>query len=97
MYNAPLSELNRSPAAQIVAKLAADSGLFLTHFEHRHHLSFPSMWLPDNRPDLDGEVKWVGGSLKEHKYLHFRYDQPLGSLSTSQWLALGIGFCYGYL
>lgn len=79
MYNAPLPELNRSPAAQIVAKLASDSGLFLTHFEHRHHLAIPSMWLPENRPDLDGDVTWVGGTLKEHKYLHFRYDQPLGS------------------
>ncbi len=79
MYNAPLHELNRSPAAQVVTKLAASSGLFLTHFEHRHHLTIPAMWLPEDRPDLDGEVRWKAGTLKEHKYLHFRYDQPLGS------------------
>ena len=42
MYNVPWPELNRSPAAQVVAKLAVDSGLFLTHFEHRHHLPLPS-------------------------------------------------------
>ena len=83
MFNCPTEELNRSPAAQVVASLASASGMFLRHFEHRHHLSFPDRWIPSNRPDLSGETKWVNGVLKEHKYLHFRYDQPLGSFHPS--------------
>jgi hypothetical protein len=83
MHNVPILELNRSPAAQTVGKLASASGLFLTQFEHRHHLSTPPIWLPEDRPDLAGEVEWKNGVLKEHKYLHFRYDQPLGSFHPS--------------
>ena len=56
MHNVPILELNRSPAAQTVGKLASASGLFLTQFEHRHHLSTPPIWLPEDRPDLAGEV-----------------------------------------
>ena len=96
MYNIPLVELQRSPSAQIVGKLAEDSGLFLTHFEHRHHLPLPSTWLPPDRPDLEGELSWRGGVLKEHKYLHFRYDQPLGSLHPghrAKWTAHEL--CHG--
>lgn len=96
MYNVPWPELNRSPAAQVVAKLASDSGLFLTHFEHRHHLPLPSMWLPEDRPDLAGSLEWRGGVLKEHKFLHFRYDQPLGSLHPghrAKWTAHEL--CHG--
>ena len=96
MYNVPWPELNRSPAAQVVAKLAVDSGLFLTHFEHRHHLPLPSMWLPEDRPDLGGGLEWRGGVLKENKFLHFRYDQPLGSLHPghrAKWTAHEL--CHG--
>jgi hypothetical protein len=96
MYNVPLVELQRSPSAQIVGKLAEDSGLFLTHFEHRHHLSPPPSWLPTDRPDLAGELSWQGGILKEHKYQHFRYDQPLGSLHPghrAKWTAHEL--CHG--
>ena len=96
MYNVPWPEVNRSPAAQVVAKLAVDSGLFLTHFEHRHHLPLPSMWLPEDRPDLAGSLEWRGGVLKENKFLHFRYDQPLGSLHPShraKWTAHEL--CHG--
>lgn len=96
IVNAPDHELNRSPAAQVVGALAARSELFLTHFEHRHHLSPPSYWLPEDRPDLDGEVRWARGELKEHKFLHFRYDQPLGSLHPShraKWTAHEL--CHG--
>jgi hypothetical protein len=77
--NAPDFELWRSPAAQMIGDLAQKSSLFLTHFEYRNHLSIPLHWMPDHRPDLDGEVRWKNGQLKEHKYLHFRYDQCLGS------------------
>jgi hypothetical protein len=77
--NAPNFELFRSPAAQAIGDLSNKSSLFLTHFEYKNHLSIPVLWLPENRPDLDGEVKWSNGHLKEHKYLHFRYDQSLKS------------------
>lgn len=79
IINAPNEELNRSPAAQVIGAQAAKSELFLTHFEHRHHIEPPSYWLPQDRPDLDGSLRWQRGALKEHKFLHFRYDQPLGS------------------
>lgn len=94
--NAPDIELNRSPAAQVIGAHARVSSLFLTHFEHRHHLSLPSNWLPQNRPDLDGEVRWQRGTLKEHKFLHFRYDQPLGSFHPghrAKWTAHEL--CHG--
>ena len=96
MYNVPIRELNRSPAAQVVGQLATASGLFLTHFEHRHHLPPPPLWIPEDRPDLSGEVAWKNGVLKEHKYLHFRYDQPLGSFHPShraKWTAHEL--CHG--
>lgn len=83
MHNCPAEELHRSPAAQVVTRLAAASGLFLRHFEHRHHLTFPPQWIPRDRPDLSGETLWKNGELKEHKFLHFRYDQPLGSFHPS--------------
>ncbi len=79
ILNAPEHELSRSPAARLVGDLAERSGLFLTHFEHRLHLEGPEQWLAQNRPDLWGTPEWRGGRLVEHKYSHFRYDQPLGS------------------
>jgi hypothetical protein len=88
--NAPDFELFRSPAAQAIGDLASKSSLFLTHFEYKNHLSIPLQWLPEHRPDLDGDIKWANGQLKEHKYLHFRYDQPLGSFHPghrSKWTA----------
>ena len=77
--NAPESELNRSTAAQTIAQLASKSGLLLSHFEHRFHWPIPSEWGPANRPDLTAGPEWFGGVLKEHKYRHFRYDNPVGS------------------
>jgi len=94
--NAPDVELNRSPAAHVIGAHAQASSLFLTHFEHRHHLPAPSYWLPQDRPDLDGEVRWQRGALKEHKFLHFRYDQPLGSFHPghrAKWTAHEL--CHG--
>ena len=96
IINAPNEELNRSPAAQVIAQLSKHSGLFLTHFEHRHHLELPSYWIPENRPDLTGDLRWNRGVLKEHKYLHFRYDQPLGSFHPghrAKWTAHEL--CHG--
>ena len=77
--NAPDHELARSPAATRVGHLAAASGLMLSHFEHRAHLPAPPDWIPEDRPDLAGTPAWRGGLLVEHKYQHFRYDNPIGS------------------
>lgn len=77
--NAPAVELDRSPAARRVGHLAAASGLLLSHFEHRAHLPPPDAWVPSDRPDLLGTPTWQGGRLVEHKYAHFRYDNPVGS------------------
>jgi hypothetical protein len=98
IVNAPDEELNRSPASQVMAKLAEQSELFLTHFEYRHHLALPTQWIPTDRPDLTGEVRWKRGVLEEHKYLHFRYDQPLGSFHPghrAKWTAHEL--CHGLL
>jgi len=77
--NMPEAETLRSPTAQTIGELARSSGLFLSHFEHRHHLELPGHWVPEGRPDLSGEAHWKGGHLVEHKYRHFSYDNPIGS------------------
>ena len=79
IVNAPDAELWRSPAAARVGRLAARSGVFLTHFEFRRHLSMPDHWVPPERGDLFGEPYWQGGRLVEPKYGPFRHDDPLGS------------------
>lgn len=76
---APDHELARSSAAEAVGRLASASGLRLSHFEHRVHLPLPEPWRPLDRPDLDGAPVWQAGALVEHKYAHFRYDDPVGS------------------
>jgi hypothetical protein len=77
--NAPADELLRCPAARRIGALAHESELLLSHFEHRHHLPVPDHWLPVGRPDLVGSPSWRGGYLCEHKFTHFRYDNPVGS------------------
>ena len=79
--NAPTEELLRSPAARRIGELAHQSGLLLSHFESRHHLPLPEHWIPVGRPDLVGNPEWRGGHLREHKYTHFRYDNPVGSFN----------------
>ena len=76
---APDAELTRSPAADRVAELALESGLFLYHFEHRAHLPLADDWLPHNRPELADPPAWHRGVLPEPKYQSFRHDLPLGS------------------
>jgi len=76
---APDHELAQSGAASVVGELARASGLRLAHFEHRVHLPLPEPWRPGGRPDLEGAPVWRGGTLVEHKYAHFRYDNPVGS------------------
>ncbi|MEE2645359.1 MAG: hypothetical protein VYD19_10535, partial [Myxococcota bacterium] len=81
--NAPEVELRRSPAAAKIGTLAARSGLFLTHFEHRRPLPLPDGWLIGEGAGEAASLRWSGGKLKEDKFLHFRYDQPLGSFHPS--------------
>ncbi len=93
---APDAELNRSPAAALIGRLAADSGLLLSHFEHRHHLPGPDDWIRDDRPDLAGVPVWRGGRLVEHKFQHFRGDNPVGSFHPghrAKWTAHEL--CHG--
>ena len=81
--NAPEEELNRSTAASRVGALASASGLFLSHFERRHHLELPEAWLAQDRIDLLGHAHWHRGKRVEPKYTYFRYDSPLGSFHPS--------------
>lgn len=70
----PRHELLRSPAARRVGRLAAASGLFGAHHEHRVELEPPADWLPEGRQDLRQLVTWNGGILPERKYQIFRHD-----------------------
>jgi hypothetical protein len=79
LENAPARELERTPVSRRIGELAAASGLFLSHFEHRIHLPLPEHWLPEGRPDLGGAASWQGGVLAESKYQHFRHDSMVGS------------------
>lgn len=81
IYGAPDVDLERSPAAQVIARLAAASGLSMAHYEHRHSLEVPEAWLPADRPDLAATSDWVQGVLPEHKYANFRNDTLIGSFN----------------
>ncbi len=77
---APEIDYLRSPAAARVGALAADSGLFLFHFEHRAHQAIPEAFLPDGAdPDAGAPPAWVDGRLPEAKYHSFRHDLLVGS------------------
>ena len=96
IINAPEEELNRSTAASRVGALAHASGLFLSHFERRHHLELPEAWLAQDRIDLLGQAHWHRGKRVEPKYSYFRYDSPLGSFHPShraKWTAHEL--CHG--
>lgn len=93
---APDFELNRSPAATVVGHAAAASELFLAHYEYRRVLPAPQHWLPENRPDLEGEREWQAGILPENKYSSFRNDLMLGSFHPNhraKWTAHEL--CHG--
>lgn len=92
----PDAEHHRSPAAERVARLAARSGLLLSHFEHRVRLPLPDMWLPQGRPDLGDVPGWQGGTLPEPKYQAFRHDLLIGSFHPghrAKWT--GHELCHG--
>jgi hypothetical protein len=93
---APAWELSRSPAAAGVGRLAAESGLFCFHFEHRVRLPLPEHWVPDGRPDLGDAPGWQAGVLAEAKYQAFRHDLLLGSFHPghrAKWTAHEL--CHG--
>lgn len=93
---APSWELSRSPAAAEVGRLAAESGLFCFHFEHRVRLPLPEHWVPVDRPDLGAAPGWQAGVLAESKYQAFRHDLLLGSFHPghrAKWTAHEL--CHG--
>lgn len=79
LANCPPAELARSPAAARIGRLAAASGLALTHFEYRHHLRPPDHWAPADRPDLFGDPAWQRGRFVEPRYGPFSLEGALGS------------------
>lgn len=99
---APDVEHLRSPSAHRIATLAAESQLLLSHYEHRVRLPVPEAWLPEGRPDLDGETHWRAGVLPEPKYQAFRHDLLIGSFHPghrAKWTAHElchalVGFAY---
>ncbi|MEC9072019.1 MAG: hypothetical protein VX938_06550, partial [Myxococcota bacterium] len=93
---APSHELTRSPAASRIGELAAESELFLAHFEHRVQLDLPEDWIPQDRQDLAGSSVWQGGVLPEPKYQCFRHDLLVGSFHPghrAKWTAHEL--CHG--
>ncbi len=99
---APAAELRRSAAARAVARMAAASGLRLSHFERRFALELPEHWCV---PDLDlgpypwsSEGGWRGGGLPETKFRTFRLDRRIGSFHPShgpKWTAHEL--CHGLI
>lgn len=96
IYGAPDHELNRSTAARKVGELAAESALFLSHFEYRRNAEPPEDWVPQNRPDLLQAPDWDRGVLAESKYAGFRNDLMIGSFHPNhraKWTAHEL--CHG--
>ncbi len=82
-HRASGGELERSLAARSVGRMAAASGLFAAHFEHRLELPLPEWWCV---PDADlgpypwqPDGGWRGGSLHETKFRSFRLDRRIAS------------------
>ena len=76
-------ELKRSTCGAKVAELARASQLFFSHFEHRYHMPLPDAWCPPGHEGLSARPHWSAGHLVEHKYSHFRYDNPIASYHPS--------------
>jgi len=96
IHGAPDYELERSPAARVIGEAAAESGLFLAHFEYRVPLEVPEHWLPPDRPDLGVLEPWRSGVLPESKYTSFRNDLMIGSFHPghrAKWTAHEL--CHG--
>ncbi len=95
----PPAEHKRSPAAQRVALLAAESGIFFTHFEHRCRIPAPPEWGGDPSEE---PAAWLAGSLPEPKYQAFRHDLLVASFHPghrAKWTAHElchalVGFAY---
>ncbi|MCO4773438.1 MAG: hypothetical protein KDA24_25620, partial [Deltaproteobacteria bacterium] len=80
----PHRELARSAAGERVGSLAAESGLFQFHFEHRVALDLPEQWVPAHAPELAEPPPWTAGRLAERKYQSFRHDLAVGSFHPGQ-------------
>ena len=76
---APTADLVRSTSAEMVAELAAASGLFMAHFEHRRRLPFPESWCLEGMQPVEERDTWHDGALNEAKYAAFRHDFLQGS------------------
>lgn len=88
LLHVPAWELARTPVGRRIGALAARSGLFLHHFEHRVHLAPPEHWVPESRPELGAPATWQNGVLADAKAQHFRLDAMVGSFHPghrSQW------------
>lgn len=83
MENIPELDLNRSSIAKHIGKLAEMNGLFLSHYEYRQQFDAPDIWKNSNRLDLEFDVGWENGSLKEFKYQSFRNDIRIGSFNPA--------------
>lgn len=83
-WGAPAAEISRGPAAARIGRYAADSGLFLFHYEHAAHRELPDDWVPFDRPDLADRPTWEAGVLAERKYQGFRHDQAIGGFHPGQ-------------
>jgi len=93
---APAHELMRSPATLVVGRLATESNLLLSHFEHRVALPLPEIWLPEGRTDLGEMPGWHSGVLPEAKYQSFSHDRISGSFHPghrAKWT--GHELCHG--
>ncbi|HIN85132.1 MAG TPA: hypothetical protein EYN06_01535, partial [Myxococcales bacterium] len=89
-------ELTRTPASALIGRLAAQSNLMLSHFEHRVEFSLPEAWLPVGRADLSEAPGWQNGVLTESKYQAFRHDRISGSFHPghrAKWTAHEL--CHG--
>jgi hypothetical protein len=96
MHDYPKHEIERSPAASAVGRLASASALGLFHFEHRARLETPEIWLPPGRADLSTAPSWSSGVLPESKYQGFRHDLLIGSFHPghrAKWTAHEL--CHG--
>lgn len=76
---APARDIHRSPAAMRVGRAAAESGLFLFHFEQRYPLDLPASWVAPGFEDDAEPPVWIDGALPERKYQSFRHDLLIGS------------------
>ena len=82
-FHVPVHELKRSTSSAKITELARASHLLFSQFEHRYHMPLPEAWCPPGHEGLSARPHWLAGHLVEHKYSHFRYDNPIASYHPS--------------